>query len=730
VIRLCSLGRSPVSSLACAVALTAGVATSVHASQAQVHVVRGPEVLAGELDGTSVSSDGVVSVGPEQKAMIATLPGAVLGLARAGDGQLYVATGNPGRVVRVEGSAGVELLASERALVTAVLPVGKTTLVALTAPDGGAEVVNLTTKAKTIIKAPAAKLLLAGAVVDDVVYAVGGGDDGGVVLALSPGKTGFEVIAKTPQSLRSVAAAKVGGKVQLVCGSADEGIVYAVDVAAAADKRVRALIDAAPAEVSAVAVDADGTVFAALIDGDGKLSKLASSKAKDGGDDDDDAKSKKPKARKVKGGEVWRIASDGSARVVFSSKTHGPYAIAKDGDRVVVGTGPEGRLWSLKSDGTGRPAVLARRSGNDEITALLVEGSGVVAGMSHAGGVVFFGKGQAKGATYLSPVLDADGRARYGRAIVDVKKGSARVALRTGNTKEPDETWSPWSTAVAASTAGAALAGAPAPYAQLKVDLGDGALITGVSLAYLVDNRAPEIDHIDVLAAGWKVVANPREPPEMRSVTFNEKPFAKFLDRRGAMNPTLHERPYGKQSFDVGYRTVYAYAEDADKDALRYRFSLGEQKADGAVSSWTLLQDWSEAPFVSFEASRLKDATYQVKVEIDDSLTNGPTRARGDMLVSSPFVVTHKVPAVTSTSATKAKDGVRVQLSVAAATPLISVRCATGLNDWLPLDPKDGILDAADESFDVVLPNATATSASCEVYDEALNFSRVDIPVR
>lgn len=729
MIRLRRLGRARLSSLACAVVLSASAASTARASQAQVHVVRGADVLAGELDGTSVSSDGVVSVGPEQKAMIATLPGAVLGLARGGDGQLYVATGNPGRVVRVEGSAGVELLASERALVTAVLPVGKTTLVALTAPDGGAEIVNLTTKAKTTVPAPA-KLLLAGAVVDDVVYAVGGGDDGGVVLALSPGKTGFDVVAKTPQSLRSVAAAKVGGRVQLVCGSADEGIVYAVDVGAPADKRVRALVDAAPAEVSAVSIDGDGTVFAAMIDGDGKLSKLASSKAKDGGDDDDDAKGKKPKARKVKGGEVWRIAKDGSARVVFSSKTHGPYAIAKDGDRVVVGTGPEGRLWSLKSDGSGRPAVLARRSGNDEITALLVEGGGVVAGMSHAGGVVFFGKGQAKGASYLSPVLDADARARYGRAIVDVKKGSARVALRTGNTKEPDETWSPWSTAVAASAAGAALAAAPAPYAQLKVELGDGASITGVSLAYLVDNRAPEIDHIDVLAAGWKVVANPREPPETRSVTFNEKPFAKFLDRRGAMNPTLDERPYGKQSFDVGYRTVYAYAEDADKDALRYRFSLGEQKADGTVSSWTPLQEWSEAPFVSFEASRLKDATYQVKVEIDDSLTNGPTRARSDTLVSSSFVVTHKVPAVTSTSATKSADGVRVQLTVAAATPLISVRCATGLNDWLPLDPKDGILDAADESFDVVLPNAAATSASCEVYDEALNFSRVDIPVR
>jgi hypothetical protein len=64
---------------------------------------------------------------------------------------------------------------------------------------------------------------------------------------------------------------------------------------------------------------------------------------------------------------------------------------------------------------------------------------------------------------------------------------------------------------------------------------------------------------VEVLAPGWKVTASVREQSESRSVTFNEKPFAKFLDRRGGQNPTLDERPFGKQSFDTGYPVDFAW---------------------------------------------------------------------------------------------------------------------------------------------------------------------------
>jgi hypothetical protein len=723
-----------------ALAVTVATTTPALASQTRVETVQGASsLLDGELEGAAVDGDGVVHAGPDQRVVADGLAGAVLAVARGGDGSLYAATAGPGRISRVDAGHVDVLWDADKPLVTSLLPIGRDRLVALTAPDGGAEIFELGAKKRTTVACKDAKLLLAGAVVDGDVWAVGGGDDGGVVVKLAAGAKDWVVVARTKQALRSIAVAKAGKGVRVVAGSSDEGIVYDIAVDGS-NARVRALLDATPGEVTSVVLAADGTVFAGLTDGEGKLSKIAGAKAKDGGSDDDDDKKagKKPKARKVKGGEIWRLATDGSAKLVFQSKEHGPYALAVDDARkqVLAGTGPQGRIVAVDVDGRGRPGVWSRRAGNDEITALLVEKSGVVAGASHGGAVLSFGGGAYAKAAYLTPTLDVDGRARWGLVRVTTDKSAgqgARVSLRTGNTREPDETWSDWSPSAATAVDGVVLPAPPAPFAQVKVELPAGVAVSAVHAAALVDNRAPEIANVDVLAPGWKVVANPREPPETRSVTFGEKPFARFLDRRGAQNPTLDERPYGKQSFDVGYRTVYAYVEDADKDALRYRFSLGAVKAGGSsgdVATWTLLQDWSDAPFVSFEASRLADGDYRVKVDVDDSPTNGPARMLSDVVVSDRFVVSHVVPRFVDAAAARAKNGARLTMRVDGALPLVSVRCSTQLGDWQPLDPKDGILDGRAESFDVVVAGEAATSVSCEAYDEALNFARVDIPVR
>ena len=717
------------------------VAVPTQASQTQVHAVEGSDLLAGELEGASIVGASIVGdvrikSGPEQRLIVEGLAGAVLSVTRAGDGQLYVATAGPGKVLRVESGKTEEIYVADKPLVTAVLPVGKGTLVALLAPEGGAEIIELASKKHTRIAAPAsAKLILAGAVVDDVVYAVGGGDDGGVLLKLAPGAKAFEVVATTKELLRSIAVRKINGTLQVVVGGADEGVVYAVE-----GKNVRALLDATPGEVTALAIGSDGAVFAGFTDGEGKLSKQVPARAKDDSAEEEKSTPKKPaaKARKVKGGEVWRIDVSGATKLLFQSRTHGPYALALDpvGQRLLVGTGPEGRILDLAFDGSRRPGVLTRRTGTDEITALFIDKAGVIAGSSHGGGVFFVGNGTRAGTSWLSPALEAEGRARLGAVRVNVVRGSARVAVRTGNTKEPDNTWSAWTAAAPASSTGTTFAATPAVFAQVKVELAADTEVSAVQVAYLVDNRAPEIANIDVLAPGWKVVANPRDAPETRSVTFGEKPFTKFLDRRGGQNPTLDERPFGKQSYDLGWRTVYAWVEDADKDALRYRFFLGRVQGTTAPS-WQLIKEWSEQPFISLEASRLADGDYRVRVEVDDSPTNGPTRLLGDSMISAPFTVSHQAPKITEASASRSASSVRVRLKVEAALTLVSVRCSTGLGEWLPLDPVDGILDGARESFDATLSTSPSSSTStvvdavsCEVYDEGLNFGRLDIPVR
>jgi hypothetical protein len=545
-----------------------------------------------------------------------------------------------------------------------------------------------------------------------------------VLLKLDRTKKAFETVATVEEpQLRSVAVQKVGGVPRFIVGGGEEGIVYEVK-----GGKVRALLDIEPGEVTSVAIGADGSVFAAAVDGEGKLSKGATAKAKDEADDEDKKAKKKPKPRKVKSAEIWRIGPDGGARILFQSKEHGAYALALLGDELFAGTGPRGRVLRIDPRGDKPVGVLLRVSDHDEVTSLLADTrvpaipgkkAGLVLGTAH-GPAVLVTAPAAKSA-YLSGALDSEAIARYGNATSKGAAG-ARLSLRTGNTKEPDATWSAWSSDLGAAPR--------AQYAQVKAELGAGAALSGLSLSFLVDNRPPRVDRVEVLAPGWKVVANPRDPPETRSVTFNEKPFAKFLDRRGGQNPVLDERPYGKQSFDVGYRTIYAYAEDADKDALRYRFSLGKIGADGSVASWAVWKDWSEEPFLSIEASRLADGDYKVKADVDDSPTSGPARALSDSQTSAAFAVSHAPPRVQNARAIATAQGAWVVLDVSAALPLTVVRCSLGGEEWVPVDPKDGVTDEASESFEVDIKGAARVkSASCEVYDEALNFARVDLPL-
>jgi hypothetical protein len=720
------------------VAFSVFLPTQAWASQAQVHVVEGlAELSKGELEGVELTPEGVVRPGAGLVAVADGLSGPVLALARGGDGALYAATASPGRVWKVADGKATQILETDKPLVTALLPVGKSKLVALTAPDGGAQVIDLATKKSEKIAVSEAKMLLHGAVLDDVVYAVGGGEEG-VVLKLAPGAKAFTVVAKTEEAqLRSIAAQKKDGKVRLVVGGGEEGVVYEV-IVQDKDSPVRALLDAAPSEVTAIALAADGTAFASAVDGEGKLSKGASARAKE--DEDEDTR-KKPKARKVKSAEVWRIDPQGHATVLWQAKERGAYALVLKDGTLFAGTGPDGRVVALDPTGNAAAGVSVRVKDHDEVTALLADpsgGDGLVLGTAHAAGVFRRKQGGASG-SYITPPLDADALARHGKATFR-GDGNVQLAVRTGNTNPPDATWSSWHPQAS---------GASAPrgqYAQVKADLAAGASLTSISVSYLVDNRAPELDRVDLLAPGWKAVVSQREPSESRSVTFSERPFSKFLDRRGGQNPTLDERPFGKQTYDVGYRTVYAYVEDPDRDALRYRFFLakaGSSAAGGAATKgkdggkgegWELLKDWSDEPFASFEASRLADGDYRVKVEVDDLLTNGPARALKDVDVSPVFVVSHAAPRVSSVSATGNGKSVRVRLDVASALPLTVVRCSAGGEEWVPLDPKDGITDGRSESFDVELPasaqlGGVRKAVTCELYDEALNFGRVDIPV-
>jgi len=724
------------------VSLVTTLATGVaFASRTRVHALEAPSDFAdGTFDGTSLTDDGAVVLGPSLTPFVSVIGGPVLALATTADGAVYAGTSSPARVFRMFKDRAPELVVElKAALVTALVPLDGSTLVAFTSADAAAHFIALRAtgagEVKRTVAAPDVKFLL-GAVKDgDTLYVVGGGE-GGALLELAKGATAFTTLGTVKEkTLRSVARAPFAGRKGLVVGGGDDGLVYVYD-----GRALRSLVDAEPTEVSSLVVDTKGRTFAALVDAQGKVTDGATARDAAAPPADDKeaskAKPKEKKARKVKSAEVLRIDPDGSVHVLWQSKKHGAYALLLDKRGLLVGTGGDGQVLLLDPEGRRGATVLGSAKDADEIVALTTSKAGdVLLGTAHGGGVVELSAARRSKGQFTSGVVDAKQVARYGHldfagAVPDGAKVTLEV--RTGGNAEPDDTWSAWSPSLA--SAGVPVVPA-ARYAQVRATLeakGNVDVALGfVRLAYLTSNRPPEIAELEVVAPGWKVRHAERERSDARSVTFGKGAFKKFAQPRGSSAPVLDERPSGKQSFDAGHRTVYAFVEDPDGDALRYRFSLAKVSPRGDTGPYAVVKEWSEEPFVSLDMARLKDGAYRVRVETDDMPTNGPARALGDARESPTFDVAHQPPRFASARATPGPSSVRVVLDVEALAPLTLVACSAGGADWVPVDPSDGILDTAKERFDTTLPlpttEAALRAASCLARDEAGNEARTDL---
>jgi hypothetical protein len=130
---------------------------------------------------------------------------------------------------------------------------------------------------------------------------------------------------------------------------------------------------------------------------------------------------------------------------------------------------PEEVYWIPTDSETLSPALIFRQRG------LQLIGGGVVSERLHlasADGRLYVLEPAAEG-VYLSPVLDAGAPARWGalRWSASLPDGAQlTLQTRSGNTPEPDASWSLWTTAYE-NPEGSTILSPPAQYLQVRVHL-------------------------------------------------------------------------------------------------------------------------------------------------------------------------------------------------------------------------------------------------------------------
>lgn len=668
------------------------------------------DALAGKLESTSVDSQGTLRLAPATTRLHDTQAPFVWALARGERGTLYAATGNEGRVFRLEGhTATVVYQAPELEVhALAVGPDGR--LYAGSSPDGKVYAIDPNGLAEVFYDPPDRYVwALAFDAQGRLLVATGG--EGRLYRVSRQGEA--EVLLSTNETHLTALAATRDGHVY--AGSAPNGIVYRIDP----QGHVFVPLDSSYREVKALELGGDGSVYAALVEGVEATTSapapapetplvtsteitvtatpadvppatpppaLPAAPAPQGG------------ARK---GAVVRLHPGAEVETLWSSADERPHALALTSEGLLLGTGGQGKLYRLRDDGSW---VMLASLPSEQVTALLPEDGGSVALATSNPGVVHrLERVLATQGTFTSAVKDAAAVARWGhlRLTATTPAGTTTsVRSRSGNTATPDATWSEWSEPRA--TLEAAVDSAAARFLQLELTLaGDGSAtpaVEALDVAYLQRNLRPRVEEITVHPPGvvFQKPINVTAEAEILGLEHEVEPVpAAVQGPRPASSAGL---AFGRKLFRRGLRTFSWRASDPNADALAYDIAY---RAVGETRFRTVRRGF-EDDVIAWDTTTLPNGRYVLRVTASDAPANPDPLALTAWRESTPFEVDNTPPLL---ELSWVAGAARVRGTARDADSLLAqLEYSVDGGRFEEVHPADGLCDAGEESFEFALP--------------------------
>ena len=404
-------------------------------------------------------------------------------------------------------------------------------------------------------------------------------------------------------------------------------------------------------------------------------------------------------------GAVYRIEPDGVWDTVWESSTDTPYDVAldeHDGETgLLVATGGAGKIFRVLEDPYRVELVTSAPA--KQVTRIVAASDGSHYFLTANPGKVYrLSASRVASGTYLSDIRDATTVATWGtvrwHAITPPGTG-VRLATRSGNTDQPNETWSTWSDPYD-DAAGSAISSPKARYIQWRAELtgrdATPSLLT-VTTAYLPRNLRPEITEVTVHEPGvvFQQPFSGTDPPIAGlGVRADTRPARASDD---AQQSTLGRRVYRK-----GLQTLVWTARDGNKDTLEYTVRY----RSASESTWRTLIVDSRAAIFTWNTTTTPDGTYVVRVQATDAPSNAPGSAEIGFADSTPFDIDNTAPDI-AVAASRA-DGQQVVVPFVvrdAHSPVQLVEYSLDTDRWQVVYPLDGIPDSQVERFEVTIRN-------------------------
>jgi hypothetical protein len=661
------------------------------------------DFLAGDIAGFAVTSRGELRPGPSLRKLASFTDPFVLAQAAAPNGDVFFGTGNDGKIYRLRGTELKAIYtASEPEIYTINFHDGA--LYAGTSPNGKIVRVDPESAKATTFFEPKEAYIWAMQWLPSGELAVATGVEG-KLFRVSAGGEG-KVIFDSPEThLRSLAVKRDG---TLLAGGSAKGRIYEVR----ADGGAHALYDSALNEISAMYVDANGIGWAAGVSNvlpatapaKSQQTKPASQQQTQTSTTttaeqkpestptaevtfsfDDNAASQS--AAQSGSGELYRINPDGFVEIARKFSGEMIYGITGGANgTLLLSTGPQGRVYEMKDGEVSLIATVPEK----QVVSISGSGSDALITTTNSGAVYRVSNTPAATAEFRSAAKDVERFSRFGTYRIegsDVDGGHVAIAFRSGNTRTPDATWSPWSAAKAATEGSVdAPAGryvqwkltAPKPIASTVVD--------SVVVAFVNRNVAPVIDSLTVQdpAVVYITGSYPPSPQVVEATNPDEYGIFTSLETpRNLSDP-------GKKVFRKGFRTVTWRAHDDNNDSLRYAVSFRRKGS----ANWLRLRENLDETAINFDTSQLPDGTYELRLVASDS-TDNPEAAMSDTKEGVDFQVDNSAPTITAAAE---GDDVAVRIDDK-ASPIGKVEYSIDAEKWIRLTPADGIADSPHETY-------------------------------
>lgn len=686
------------------------------------------EILRGEARGVSVTDTGAVVLAPKLTEVFNSQQSYVWSSAIDNSGNIYLGTGNDGKIFKVINGKGA-LFADLNELDVTALAIGRdNALYAGTSPDGKVYRIDPSGKAEVYFDSND-KYVWSLAVLSDGSLAIGTGENGKIykVKSANAAPESSLLFDSSDTHIISLAADKNGN---LFAGTDSNGLVLRISP----DGKVFALLDAALREIHELSVAADGSVYALALSDSASASRPNPATVTGVNPDgtnvvvavtsteittpETPAKSRYDLTTAKSA--VYRILPDGANEIVWSSPSVTGFSILANpnGNGVYIGTSDKGRIYSVTNDGR---ETLLLQSDQGQISTLRSFGNNVIATSSNQGKLYSFGTETLAEGSYESAVRDARNSALWGR-IWWRSSGNVQIQTRSGNTQKPDETWSDWSQ-FSTNPTGTQISSPKARFIQWRAVLRSSATLNEVSVSYLANNIAPEVLSIQMFPTNVALLSNPQ-------MIIDPNIEASGLDPSVFGLPPMTTAPPPRRVYQRGARALQWTAEDRNGDKLEYAVyyrGLSEQ-------AFKLLRDNLRDNFFTLDGLALADGRYVFKIVAKDNPSNPLNQALSGERLSEPTVIDNSPPEVIAIGTPQiSTDKVRVSFEATDTASFIN-RAEFSLDgsDWQTVYADDGISDSAKEryTFDVPLKSTGEYSITLRVFDNNGNIGNARVLVR